>query len=229
MLTIKPNFSNYASAKPSFGIRRADKDGADYDKKREEYEAYKADIDEALDNPYVPNKAKKAFTVMKIGIEGITAALAVTYGAKKCAQLLGKGATKFKNSDFYKSAAKIFGPIKQGITDTYKNVKEFMTTKYDNFLKKKWVAKKVKSVKKFFKKNSFGKKLASMYDSTKAYITKKYQAVKAYFKGVTYEQGSNFVAGTLGAGSGLAAAYAAGREEFPVAKQANDFEDDEEV
>jgi hypothetical protein len=164
----------------------------------------------------------------KIGIEGITAALAVTYGAKKCAQLLEKGATKFKNSDFYKSAAKIFGPIKQGIADTYKNVKEFVNTKYDNFLKKKWVAKKVKSIKKFFKKNSFGKKLASMYDSTKGYISKKYQAIKTYFNGVTYEQGSNFVAGTLGAGSGLAAAYAAGREEFPVKEEVSSPAGDEQ-
>jgi hypothetical protein len=228
MLTIRQNFSNYASAKPSFGIRRADKE--DYDRKREEYESYKADIDEAIDNPYLPNNAKKAFKVMKIGIEGITAALAVTYGAKKCAQLLAKGGKGLKESDFYKSAAKIFKPIKEGIGSAVDNAKEFIKTKYDNFLKKKWVAKKVKSLKKFFNKNVYGKKIAKMYNSTTEYIGKKYNAVKDYFKGITYEQGSNFVSGTLGAGSGLAAAYVAGKEEFPVsAPSQEDAEYDEEA
>lgn len=204
MLAIQP-VSVKGYSKPAF-TQRYDRDDS-LESDRSFFEDQKAEINGLLDDERLPGGMKKGLKVVSVITDGIIAGISVA-----CATIAGskwsKGAfTRIAKSQFSKNAA-----------ETIKPLKEFVSKESDTI--EGLVAKGLKK----FKETKFGKKVVELYNDFKATkfgakvvkaAKKVAEKTKAFFKGMnifkdeaSYDKATKKTATVLGAGSGVASAYA---------------------
>lgn len=189
MLTIQPNFTSYR-AKPAFGMSIDE-----VEENKSFYRDSVEQIDEFLDNDYVPDSVKKPFKFFRVIGNAAFQGLAVFGSALGIASFLKKGKAKVDGFKFVQGAKTKVHNLNIG-------------SKFDNLVSA------IKNTKyyKDFRNNSVGSKIIEGVKVATEYISKP-------FKKLTYDNTTKTTATVLGAGSGLAGGYEEYVKENPVLEE----------
>lgn len=216
MLTIRPVSLNNLKS-PSFRSEIYDNKES-YENERRYFEDTRKDLDEIINDDYIPEGMKKPFKFARIVTNGVVDGLAVGWAAMAGASSFKKAA----NSKFAKNVGKTIKDLGKAA----KPIAEDAAKIKDSFGRK--------SARAFinFKNSKFGQKIADLYNKfvqtkfgkatvefTKAAAKKVIEIAKkvvSTIKSFTYDKVSKTTAATLGTGSGIAGAYATAREENPI-------------
>lgn len=222
MLTIQPISITHGAKPTAF---RGDFDEEAYNSRKNYYAHQKEECDEILENQYVPNTMKKGVKVCKAISEGVLSGWAVAWAALKVAKFGKASALKISNNKFIKKAVATISPIKDGVVQTAKNIKNTVVEKLSSTKLGKAVKARVEKFEKMtdedlakYKLGKFALKheegITKIFDKAKNFATAIKDKASEVKKAVTYDKTAKVAAYTLGIGSGVASAYNTARQDF---------------
>lgn len=231
MLTIQP-ISITHGAKPTAFKGEFDEEA--YNSRKNYYAHQKEECDEILDNQYVPNTMKKGVKVCKAISEGVLSGWAVAWAALKVAKFGKASVVKISNNKFIKKATETISPMKDGIVQTAKNIKDTAIEKLSGTKLGKTVKTRIEKFEKMTDEELAQYKLgkfALKHEKTITKVIEEAKNIATAIKGkasdiknaITYDKTAKVAAYTLGIGSGIASAYNTARQDFA---QANDEVDE---
>lgn len=221
MLGISPITYNSKSHTPSFGYNKKDVDN-DINFYKEQVE----ELDEFINENYIPDKMKKPFKFFRTIANGAIDGLAVFGSTLMLASFVKKSGAKLNSNKFVKNAVEKTKPLAKKVPEAVSFVKEKISTLFDKLLKS--------SVYQKFADTKLGRRIIAdtsvlTVKGEDAMSTAKKSIDKAIepIKNINSDKAVKGTATVLGIGSGITGAYETTMRDDITADVDEGFEDEE--
>ena len=206
-VNFKPNFGNYAQTYANDSYLE---DQTRYQELQDEWQEHTDKFASLEEDMNLPKPVRKAAMVMKAISSGVLTGLGVVWASKKAGNITRSVLKSNSVSKAKTAVSDAFKSVKQPLKNVYAFIKKQANKIFEKYSDKKII--KTASEKISALKNS---KISKIYNDCKKYVSDFVNNISEKSKAITpdekFKKANDTVAGILGGGSGLAAAYEVAR------------------